>query len=220
MIRRFSFDGNPNLGIFASCTNELVLLPLYSKDKIVQEVKESLSADIAITTLIGDSSVLGSLACGNSSGMLVSPNISSGEMKKIEEYTKVSTFPGILNAVGNLVLANDSAALVHPKLSEKAVEVIKDTLKVDVYKGMIGGLKTVGVLGVVTNKGLLVHTRVKDSEISLLDDAFGLPVDVGTVNLGNPLVGSALIANDKGYVVGSETTGHELGRIEGALGFV
>jgi len=220
MIRRFSFDGNPHLGIFASCTNEFVLLPLYLKDKMIREVKESLCVEIAITTLIDDSSVLGSLACGNSNGMLVSPNISSSEMRKIEEHTKVNRFPGILNAVGNLVLANDSAALVHPKLPAKAIKVIKDTLKVDVYKGMIGGLKTVGVLGVATNKGVLVHTKVKDSELSVLEDVFGLPVDVGTVNLGNPLVGSALIANDKGYAVGSETTGHELGRIEGALGFV
>ncbi|HID27756.1 MAG TPA: translation initiation factor IF-6, partial [Methanosarcinales archaeon] len=36
----------------------------------------------------------------------------------------------------------------------------------------------------------------------------------------SPLIGSALLANTNGYVVGSETTGYELGRIEDALGFI
>ncbi|MDY6930691.1 MAG: translation initiation factor IF-6 [Halobacteriota archaeon] len=220
MIRRFSFDGTPHLGIFASCTNELVLLPFYLKKETVEGVKESLGVEVASKVLIDDSVIIGSLVCGNSNGMLVSPHISNSEMKKIEEHTRVRRFPGIMNAVGNLVLTNDSAALVHPKLSTKAVEAISDFLKVDVHKGTIGGLKTVGVSGVATNKGVLVATSVKESELALLEDVFDLPVEVGTVNLGNPLVGSGLIVNDKGYAVGSETTGHELGRIEGALGFV
>ena len=34
-------------------------------------------------------------------------------------------------------------------------------------------------------------------------------VNIGTVNYGSPLVGSALLANTKGYVVGRESTGIE-----------
>jgi len=34
------------------------------------------------------------------------------------------------------------------------------------------------------------------------------------------LVGSGLIANSRGYLAGSETTGPELGRIEDALGYL
>ncbi|OYV09323.1 MAG: translation initiation factor 6 [Methanosaeta sp. NSP1] len=49
---------------------------------------------------------------------------------------------------------------------------------------------------------------------------FGLPIDVGTVNMGSPLVGSGLLANSKGYLAGFETSGPELGRIEDALGFL
>ena len=87
-------------------------------------------------------------------------------------------------------------------------------------KGTIGGLKTVGMAAVATNKGLLVHPRVSEAELAVLDDLFGLPVDVGTVNFGSPQVGSGLLANSKGYLAGEETSGPEMGRIEDALGFL
>jgi len=54
----------------------------------------------------------------------------------------------------------------------------------------------------------------------VLEELFELPVDVGTVNLGSPLVGSGLLANSYGYLAGDETTGPELGRIEDALDFL
>ena len=77
-----------------------------------------------------------------------------------------------------------------------------------------------GMAGVATNKGLLVHPRVSEQEMAVLEELFELPVDVGTVNLGSPLVGSGLLANSYGYLAGDETTGPELGRIEDALDFL
>ena len=71
-----------------------------------------------------------------------------------------------------------------------------------------------------TNKGLLVHPRISEEEIAVLEALFGLPVDVGTVNLGSPLVGSGVLANSHGYFAGIGTSGPELGRIEDALGFL
>ncbi len=44
--------------------------------------------------------------------------------------------------------------------------------------------------------------------------------DLGTVNYGTPLLGSGLIAGTAGFVVGEETTGPEIGRIEDALGYI
>jgi len=64
-------------------------------------------------------------------------------------------YQGGLNASGNLILANDNAALVHPDLSDKAIGMIEKALGVDVRKGTVGGLKTVGMAGIATNKGVL-----------------------------------------------------------------
>jgi len=52
----------------------------------------------------------------------------------------------------------------------------------------------------------------------LVEELFKLPVDIGTVNFGSPLVGSGILANSKGYVVGLDTTGPEISRIEERIG--
>jgi translation initiation factor 6 len=141
------------------------------------------------------------------------------EMKVLREHGRVARLPAKINAAGNVILTNDSAALVHPGLSARACHAVTETLGVKVVKGTIGGLKTVGMAAVATNKGLLVHPRVSEAEVAVLEDLFELPVDVGTVNFGTPLVGSGLLANSQGYIAGDETTGPELGRIEDVLDF-
>jgi len=91
---------------------------------------------------------------------------------------------------------------------------------VDVHSGTIAGLKTVGMAAVATNNGILVHPRVTSREMKHLEKVFDLPVEIGTVNFGSPLVGAALLANSKGYAVGALTSGPEIGRIDQGLGFI
>jgi translation initiation factor 6 len=217
--KRLKIAGSPHLGVFARCTEDVVLVPVETSSEVVLVLEEGLRVT-AERTHVGGSAVLGSLICGNSQGFVVTRQVSEEEMRKLSLYGRVARLPGKINAAGNLILANDSAALVHPGLSAKACEVVSSTLGVEVVAGTIGGLKTVGMTSTVTNRGLLVHPRVSEAEIAVLDDLFQLPVDVGTVNFGSPLVGSGLLANGHGYFAGDETTGPELGRVEDALGFL
>ena len=217
MIRILNIYDNPVIGVFATCTEDVALVPIGTGSKICDSLAEFLDVRV-IPVLIGGSTVIGSLVCGNSNGFLI-PNIADPDDLK-EVGLPVNTLPGKLSAVGNIVLANDSAALVHSEMSNQAMKVISDTLGVDVHRGTIAGLNTVGMAGTATNKGLLVHPRVTTAEIKDLEDIFGLPVDIGTSNFGSQHVGSGVLANSKGYVAGSKTTGHELGRIEDALGLI
>ena len=73
---------------------------------------------------------------------------------------------------------------------------------------------------VVTNKGLLCHPKVEQDEKRQLEKIFNVSVMIGTVNHGVPLIGSGLVANTKGAVIGGLTTGIEMGRIEEALNFL
>jgi len=73
---------------------------------------------------------------------------------------------------------------------------------------------------VVTNKGLLCHPKVTLEEKKVLESVFDVEVMSGTVNHGMPLIGSGLVANTKGAIIGNLTTGIEMGRIEEALGFL
>ena len=123
-------------------------------------------------------------------------------------------------AVGNDILVNDHGAFVHPDLTAKSIKIIKDTLDVPVTKGTIAGLPTVGMAAVVTNKGCLCHPKITDAEKAVLQDVFNVEVMIGTVNHGFPMIGSGLVANTKGAIIGDQTTGIEMGRIEEALGFL
>jgi translation initiation factor 6 len=217
--KRLDVAGSSLIGVFARCTEQVVLVPHGIGPEDMEALQTGLKAD-SVQVQVGGSSVLGSLVCANSSGFMVSNHAGSEELKALRAYGKAKRLPDMINAAGNVILANDKAALVHPGLSAKACEAIADVLGVRVQKGTIGGLKTVGMAGVATNNGLLVHPRVSEAEIAVLEELFELPVDVGTVNLGSPLVGSGVLANSHGYFAGKETAGPELGRIEDALGFL
>ncbi|MDO9518290.1 MAG: translation initiation factor IF-6 [Methanosarcinaceae archaeon] len=217
MIRTLNIFDNPVIGVFATCTEDVALVPISTQSKVCDSLAKFLDVRV-IPVLIGGSTVVGSLVRGNSNGFLI-PNIADPDDLK-EVGLPVNTLPGKLSAVGNIVLANDSAALVHSEMSNEAIKVVSDTLGVDVYRGTIAGLNTVGMAGMVTNQGVLVHPRVTQAEIENLEKIFGLPVSIGTSNFGSQHVGSGVLANSKGYVAGSKTTGHELGRIEDALGLI
>jgi len=213
MSKKLTVNGSPYLGVFATNTEDLAIIPPDVSHRMFQEMCEALNVK-GVKTFICECSVLGALIRGNSHGFVVPSYTLDAEIAKIEKHAQVLKLPGKMDAAGNLILANDGVAIVHPDIGKSAITVIKDALNVEVYKGMIGGLKTVGMAAVATNKGVLVHPKATTSELRFLEDAFGLPVDVGTVNFGSGLIGAALLANSKGYVVGAETTGPELGRIQ------
>ena len=216
---RTSFNGSPFVGVFASVTENALLS---ASEVDTDGLEGELGVGSVYTGTVGGSSVLGSLAEGNSSGVVVSSSAREDEIERMEEAAglRVERVSSRVNAVGNLVLANDEAALVSPELDAEAREKVADVLGVEVRAGTVGGVEVVGSAAVATNNGVLAHPRSSDDELQALDDLFGVSVNVGTVNYGTPLIGSGLLANTKGYVAGAETTGPELGRIEETLGFV
>ena len=225
--RTFSIDGSAYIGVFAISTESVLLLPSHISDILAMEIGRALKVK-ALKTSVAETSLIGCLAVGNSNGFIFSPYTLDSELQQIEDLVgsegsgeKITRLPerDRLNAVGNVILANDTVALAHPRLSAKTVELIEQTLDVKVYKGTIGGLKTVGMAAVATNKGILAHRNATKEELESLEDIFELPAEIGSVNFGVPLIGAALLANTKGYAAGAETTGAELGRIEDALGF-
>ncbi len=222
MVRRVAIDGTSVLGVFATCTEDLLVVT----PSLSQEARDNLERELAVRSaplLIGSGSVVGSLVAGNSNGFIVSNSASRSEIQQLKAHAngcKVRKLPGRINAVGNVILANDNAALINPNLITRAERVVEETLRVDVRRGTVASLKTVGMAACATNSGVLAHPKITDGELSVLDSVFQVPVNVGTVNYGSPLVGSSLLANTKGYVAGLETTGIELGRIEEALGFI
>lgn len=218
---RAVLSGSAYVGVFARATDDCLLV----RPDIDDELQEAFEAELdvpAIATTIAGSTTVGALAAGNENGLLVSDRITTLERDRIADVTDlpVVELPGKINAAGNVVLANDTGAYVHADLSREAVKAVKDALDVPVERGMIADVRTVGTAAVATNKGVLCHPKATDEELDFLEELLGVYADIGTINYGGPLVGSGLVANSNGYVVGEDTTGPELGRIEDALGFL
>ncbi|ELY91105.1 translation initiation factor IF-6 [Natrialba hulunbeirensis JCM 10989] len=220
-MQRLAFAGSAYVGVFARATDSCVLVRPDVDDDIVADLTDELAVP-AIQTTVGGSSTVGALATGNENGLLVSSRVLEYERERLEEDVDVpvAELPGSINAAGNVVLANDYGAYVHPDLPREAIQIIKDTLDVPVERGDLAGVRTVGTAAVATNSGVLCHPKATDEELDVLEDALDVRADVGTINYGAPLVGSGLLANESGYVVGEDTTGPELGRIEDALGYL
>jgi translation initiation factor 6 len=217
-VLRTAFSGSPYVGVFARATDEVVLVrPDVDADPLVEELGVP-----AVETTVAGSATVGALVAGNEHGLLVSGRIRDDERERVAAAVDVpvTELTGRINAAGNVVLATAEGAYVHPDLPEAAVETVAEALSVPVERGELAGVRTVGTAAVATDAGVLCHPKATDDQLDRLEAHLGVRADVGTVNYGAPLVGSGLLANDTGYVVGRDTTGPELGRIEETLGFI
>ena len=127
---------------------------------------------------------------------------------------------GTMNAAGNVILVNDKVAIIHPEMEKEKAQEIGEFLGVDVLQKSLGGIKTVGMAGAATSKGVIVTPRSTEQEITRIEEFCGVPVGTGTINMGTGLVGTGLLVNTRGYIAGAQTSGFELGRIEDVFGFL
>jgi translation initiation factor 6 len=220
-VLRAAFAGSAYVGVFARALDSCALV----RPDVEADLQEALAEELevpVVSTTIGGSGTVGALATGTSDTLLVSGRVHDEELDDIRDAVDcdIATLPGRINAAGNVVLATDNGAFVHPELSGDAVTAVEDGLDVPVEQGTLGGVTTVGTAAVATDRGVLCHPKASDAELDRLEALLGVPADIGTINYGGPLVGSGLVANTHGYVVGQDTTGPELGRIEDALGYV
>lgn len=220
MLEILDFNENPNLGVYCRANDNIAFVCKGLSKKVKNRIE--LVLDVKLVELsIADATIIGSLLTFNSKGAVVTDFVDEDAIKIIKDQgLEVCIITDKLNAAGNDILVNDNGALVHPDLKDSSIDDIKQTLKVPVHRGTISELKTVGMAAVVTNKGLLCHPKVTDEEKNVLKDVFNVNVMIGTVNHGSPVIGSGLVANSKGAIIGNLTTGIEMGRIEEALGFL
>jgi len=220
-LERLSVFGNPNIGVYILATDKYAIVPPGLAPKTLEAISSTLGIDpdSIVETRIAGTVIIGVMASGNSNGIVLPRIVREEEVAAIKRTLdiNVAVLESRNTAVGNIVLANDKAALVYPELEEPAIKMIKDALGVEVERRTIVHIPTVGSVAVITNKGGLIHPDVSDQELEFLSQFFGVPLDVGTVNFGVPFIKTGLVANSRGALIGEQTTGPELMRIQKAL---
>jgi translation initiation factor 6 len=219
MERTVSFAGDPNIGVFARAFDDVAVIPPEAPEEFRKALVETLKVELVQTTIQG-STIIGSLLAGNRNGFVVSGLASDEEIGCLSRYRDVFLLEDTMNAAGNVILVNDVFCAVHPDMPRTLADEVGEFLKVPVISLSLGGVKTVGMAAVATNRGVVAHPRSSRAEIQRIEAVTDLPVGTGSVNMGSGLVGAGLLANRHGYVAGLATSGFELGRVEDVFGFV
>jgi translation initiation factor 6 len=219
MERTITFTGGPHIGVFSRVLEEIAVIPPEAPDVFKQGIRTALDVELVETTIQG-SAIIGSLMAGNRKGIVMSGLATKDEIAVLSDYREVMLLSGTMNAAGNIILVNDKIAIIHPELEKEIADAIGEFLGVNVMQCSLGGVKTVGMAGAATGKGMIVPPRATDQELTRLGEFCGIPVGTGTINMGSGLVGTGLLVNTRGYIAGALTSGFELGRIEDIFGFL
>lgn len=212
---KIAVNGNPLVGLYAKVSEDFAVVGV-NDSRLIDALKERLDVDVIVTKIAG-SELVGAMLALNSRGAVVSNYVLSHELRELEKRLDVRVVDTPMTCFGNNLCINDKGGIVNPEMSGDIIEKISDFLEIKLIRGTIGGIKTVGMAAVVTNRGGLVNPNINEWEIKKLEEVTGVEVLTGTVNFGTDMVGSSLLANSKGYVVGKDTTGFELGVVEEAL---
>jgi len=154
---------------------------------------------------MAQSNLLGILAAINNNKIITTSLLEKKELKLLKEhFSDVIVLNQKNTAVGNLIAMNDNGLA--------ASSVLKEDLKNEGLK--IAGTDLIGSAVYVNNVAFLAHRDAEEKEIKKLEKIFKVPGGIGTVNMGDPFVKSAIIGNKKGLIISSQTSGPELNRID------
>ncbi len=216
MIQKARVMGSDFLGVYLRTLEDITFIPRRLEEDAEKVIQECLQTQ-TYRVLESDTQLIGTMMLGNNHGIIVNEGVDPAEIKKVAGDRNVIVLRDKLNAVGNDIVANERAAIVHKGFTKTSVKKVSDGLDVEVIKETIGGIRTVGSVSIVTAKGMLVTPTVTEEELKSLADFFKVQVKPGTANYGSIFVGSSMIANSKGVVVGDTTTPIEIGRVDDVL---
>ncbi len=210
-IERTDYQGDDNIGFYATVTDEYIIMPRDFKEK-------EFFSGTKVETRVAGTRLVGLFTAGNSNCLLLPDTVKDREKQKIEDAgVPVHVVSDNETALGNLILANDQGAVISERLEDQKEE-IEEALEVDVEVAEIAGIPNPGVCGVANNYGALIHRDASEEEAEVVKEALGTGgVDIGTINMGSPYISSGVLLNNEGILIGRDTTGPEVGRIDRTL---
>jgi len=210
MIEKYNYRGDVNTGFYATITDEYAVT--------AQKFEHEQLPENTVKTRIAGTNLVGLFTAGNSNCLLVPDSIKGIEKDKLEESDiNFKVVESTESALGNVILATDKGALISPELEDQKEE-LSQALEVPVDTIEIAGIPNPGVCGVANKRGAVIHRDATEAEAEKVQEILDVEyIDIGTVNMGSPYVGSGAIASDSLILVGYDTTGPEIGRLDRVL---
>jgi translation initiation factor 6 len=204
------FNGNPNVGLYGFATDKYCLIGREVPEKYHKRISEILNVPV-FTLSIAGTSLLGVFLSGNNKCLLVPKIIFPNELEDLNRYKiKYKIIDTKHTCLGNNMICNDKGCIVSSDYGEKELKQFRNALKIPIERAKIAKLTTIGSLAVHTKKGILCHHDILEHEAELLYKILKVEVKTGTVNMGNPFVGSGILCNNKGFIIGDVSGGPEI----------
>ena len=219
-VLKTTLDGNPNIGLYGIVTNNICLLGSEVPDKTAEEIQKTLDVPVHKITIAG-TSLIGAFLVSNSKKLLIPSLIFDHELEKIKQlglnYSVINTE---LTALGNNIIINDHACFINPEFSKSTRKELSQALQIEPKEMEIGSSLTVGSCIAFNSAGGVVHKDIDQETVRKLESELKLELQLGSINGGNPLIRSGVIANDNGFIVGEHSTGPEVQNLDEGLGFI
>jgi translation initiation factor 6 len=216
--------GSVDLGVYMNLNNNFLLFPANTPEEKLHSFHapfKQVENFSLFPMTINQSPLLGVYIASNSNGLLV-PSLTSDS--EIDEFQKICEKYDLSfkileskdNALGNLILCNNNGAIISTELSSN-IQEIQDILDVEVMILDYAKNRLPGSCGIANNKGCCVHPLVSEEEAEMITEILKVPVDVSTINMGNPYIRAGALVNDFGGIFGYDSSGPELMRLTNVL---
>jgi translation initiation factor 6 len=209
-IKRTKILGSDYLGLFTITNDKLCFVPESIDTKSTKILESTLDVKV-VKTLLYDSSLLAVFAKMNNNEIFIPEYALNREIELIEKEIKVNII-NTTKALGNLIEINDNFAVISNTLKE-----VTKLSNLEILRTNIAGSDAIGSALLLTNKSFLINPNATKEEIKNLQQTLNLNGGSSTANTGDALIRNSMIANKNGAIVGEQTTGHEMNRIEETL---
>jgi translation initiation factor 6 len=217
-VAPMSMYGSSTIGVYIFTNNSVTVIPMDAPEKVINTIRDTLGTEVVRVTL-AKSPLIGVFMVGNDNGVLVPSIVAEDEIKELKRFgLNVAVIRTRYTAIANLILTNNKKTVVSPIIEREYVDLIRDVLGTEVIIDEICGTYLVGSIAVANSKGVLLSPDAKEDDVRKVREFFNVTVDVGTVNRGRSFIRGGLVINDKGGLVGSDTTGFEIVRIMQVFG--
>lgn len=204
-MEKIQMDGNANIGLMGFATNEFLLIGKGVRTD-EEKIRKEMGAEIFRIKIAG-TDFAGLFITGNAKKIYVPKIIFEEELDELKANFNVEILNTKYTALGNNVIFGKKI-LTNREMEESAVKDLK------AKPFSFGDNPLIGANVKLNSENGIVTPDASDEEIDYLEKELKIKAGVGTVNFGTKQVGSGLLVNDKGILVGNNTSGPEFMRLK------
>jgi translation initiation factor 6 len=200
-----------NIGLKCYVNDKIAIVPLHTRDKDIELIKEILQVEIIKGSIMG-TDLLGVFIIGKEKNILVPYLTLDKEVSNLEKQgLKVQKIDEEQTCLGNIVLFYKNKALISPETGENLRKAI-EKLKYKIIEKKFSNVETPASFTVSRKNKLL--TSLYGDDLELLEETLKVKSGETTINNGSPHLKSGILLNKNGILMGTQSTGTELTNID------